>query len=181
MDAARRVEVVDNETQFRLTFSSNATGQFTDFFSNTNGNLQIMPSGQRVGINLNSDPTANLDVNGNVRIRNVQAATPNSILIGVNAAGGNDINVRRLDFTGNANQVLLGNGTWGTAPSNVTANNGVFISGRLAYSIGRCLCRISFDFYAGRKFISTMRVATSSKLWTSSKEVMGKSMFLHKI
>ena len=125
LNADRRLEVVDNTTQFRLTFSPNSTGPNTDFFSNTNGNLQIMPSGQRVGININANPTANLDVNGDVRIRNVQTATPNSILIGVNANGASDLNVRRLDFTGNANEVLLGNGTWGVAPNNITANMGV--------------------------------------------------------
>ncbi len=75
-----------------------------------------MPTGQRVGINLNANPTANLDVNGNVRIRNVATGTPNCILIGTNANGAADVNVRRLPM-GTASQVLLGNGTWGTLPS----------------------------------------------------------------
>jgi hypothetical protein len=85
LDAVRKVEIVDNTIQFRLTNSLNASGPFTDFFSNANGNLQILPQGGSVGVNLNANPTANLDVNGNARIRNVQAATPNSILVGVNA------------------------------------------------------------------------------------------------
>jgi hypothetical protein len=84
LNAARKVEVVDNNVQFRLTYSANASGPNTDFYSNQQGNLQIMPTGQRVGINLNSNPTANLDINGDARIRNVQTGTPNSILVGVN-------------------------------------------------------------------------------------------------
>ncbi len=115
-------EVYSNANQLRLSYgaaaSTNAVPSvFTDFFTNTSGNLQIMPTGQRVSVNLNANPTSTLDVNGNVRIRDVQSATPNSILVGVNANGQSDVNVRRLDFTGNANQVLLGNGTWGTLPS----------------------------------------------------------------
>ena len=127
VDAARRLEVLDATTQFRLTFST--SGAFTDFFTNTNGNLQIQPSGQRVGINANADPTANLDVFGNVRIRNVQAATPNSILIGVNANGSSDVNVRRLDFSGNPGEALLGDGTWGTLSTGLTnAYNGCWVN-----------------------------------------------------
>jgi hypothetical protein len=120
----RRLEVLDNVAQFRLTFgAANTTGGLnTDFFSNNQGNLQIQPSGGRVGINLNANPNATIDVNGTARIRNVQAATPNSILIGVNASTASDVNVRRLDFTGNTNQVLLGNGTWGT----YNPNNGFY-------------------------------------------------------
>lgn len=131
-DAARRLEVVDNKIQFRLTFSTNGTGPFTDFLSNNLGNLQILPEGGLVGINLTSNPTANLDVNGTVRIRDVQTAVPNSILIGVNANGSNDVNVRRLDFSGNSNHVLLGNGTFGPVPVSPginTALNGAWING----------------------------------------------------
>lgn len=113
---ARRLEVLDNVAQFRLTFgNANTTGGLnTDFFSNSFGNLQIQPVNGKVGIALNTDPTATIDVNGDARIRNVPTATPNSILIGVNASSSSDLNVRRLDFTGNTNQVLLGNGTWGS-------------------------------------------------------------------
>ncbi|MES2799434.1 MAG: tail fiber domain-containing protein [Bacteroidota bacterium] len=127
-------EVYSNNNQLRLswgpTVSTNGpSGVFTDFFTNNFGNLQIMPTGQRVGINLNANPTANLDVNGDARIRNVQAAVPNSIIVGVNANGASDVNVRRLDFTGNANQVLLGNGTWGNAQPIIAANNGIISNG----------------------------------------------------
>jgi hypothetical protein len=129
LNAGRMVEVVDNVAQFRLTFSANGAGPFTDFFSNVNGNLQIQPQNGRVGINANANPAATLDVFGDARIRNVPAAVPNSLIVGVSAGGQGDLNVRRLDFTGNANQVLLGNGTWGTAPGNNNANNGISITG----------------------------------------------------
>jgi hypothetical protein len=79
----RRLEVADDNWQLRLSRTNGS--QYTDFQSNANGNLQILPQGGSVGVNLNANPTANLDVNGNARIRNVQVATPNSILVGVNA------------------------------------------------------------------------------------------------
>ncbi|WP_294673226.1 tail fiber domain-containing protein [uncultured Fluviicola sp.] len=128
ISANRRLEAVDLNPQFRLQYGgiNSSGGPFTDFLSNSSGNLQIMPSGGRVGVNLTTNPTANLDVNGNARIRNVQAATPNSILVGVNASGASDVNVRRLDFNGDANTFLGGDGTFhtvNTAPP--PANNGV--------------------------------------------------------
>ncbi len=131
INGARRLEVVDNAPQFRLHFGGvNATGgPNTDFFSNGAGNLQIMPTGQRVGINAPTNPTATLDVFGDARIRNVAAATPNALIVGVADGGAGNLRVRRLDFTGNAGQVLLGNGTWGTAPGAVTANNGLSVAG----------------------------------------------------
>jgi hypothetical protein len=129
LNAARMMEVVDNTIQFRLTFSPNATGPFTDFFSNNLGNLQILPSGGNVGINLNANPTHTIDVNGNARIRNTPiAAIPQSLIIGQQVGVANDRELQRLDFTGNANDVLLGNGTWGTVQTNLTANNGISIN-----------------------------------------------------
>jgi len=128
----RAGDIYSNTTQFRLSYGTavetgGGAASFTDFFSNSFGNLQIQPSGGRVGVNATGNPTATLDVWGDARIRNVQAAAPNSLLIGVNANGASDVNVRRLDFTGNAGQVLLGNGTWGTLPASAAplANNGV--------------------------------------------------------
>ncbi len=106
--------------QLRLTTTNN---NWSDLETNANGNLLLRPMSQRVGINLTTNPTANLDVNGDVRIRNVQAATPNSILIGVNANGSSDVNVRRLDFNGNASTVLSGNGTWVTMNTNSGPGN----------------------------------------------------------
>lgn len=74
LNAERRLHVFDISIQFRLSYGgpNNAGGPYTDFLSNPNGNLQIMPSGSRVCINLSSNPTANLDVNGNERIWNVK-------------------------------------------------------------------------------------------------------------
>ena len=123
----RVAEIKSNMTpapQLRLTTTNNA---WADFQTLNTGNLVLLPQSGRVGINLTTNPTANLDVNGDARIRNVATATPNSILIGVNANGPSDVNVRRLDFTGNAGQVLLGNGTWGTLSQTPppAANNGV--------------------------------------------------------
>ena len=116
--------------QLRLTATNNF---WVDFETNTFGNLQIQPVSGRVGINLTTNPTANLDVNGDARIRNVLAATPDALFVGVrNAGNANDLNVRRLDFTGNAGQVLLGNGTWGALPSSggiVNAINGSWVNG----------------------------------------------------
>jgi hypothetical protein len=68
INANRRLEVVENNWQFRL---SRTNGNFTDFQTNANGNLQVLPQNGRVGINLTNNPTANLDVNGNMRIRNI--------------------------------------------------------------------------------------------------------------
>lgn len=138
LDGQRRLHVVDATTQFRLSFAppgSNGSA-FTDFLSNSSGNLQIQPSGQRVGINAPTNPTATIDVFGDARIRNVQAATPNSILVGVNAAGSSDVFVRRLDFPNDSNQVLLGNGTWGAASPNIIANNGITLVGGTTIQIG---------------------------------------------
>lgn len=131
LNAARRVEVVDNKTQFRLTYSSNSTGPFTDFFSNPNGNLQILPQGQRVGINANTNPTATIDVFGDARIRDVQIAVPDALFVGIKDPGNqNDLKVRRIDFSGLATDVLLGNGQWGTLPSpTIFANNGLTKTG----------------------------------------------------
>lgn len=130
VDAARRLQVVDNAPQFRI---SRTTGNwFTDFETNTSGHLLVNPNGQRVGINTGTtNPTHNLHVNGNARIQNVTAATaPNSLVVGVNVSGVNDLELRRLAFTGNAGDVLLGNGTWGAA--SVNANNGLSLSSGVA-------------------------------------------------
>lgn len=125
MNAARRLEVADNNWQFRLSYGNGTF--YTDFLTNNSGNLQIRPNGGMVGINATTNPTATLDVFGDARIRNVQSALPDALIIGVQAGGTNDMNLRKLDFTGNPNQVLLGNGTWGTIPTpgpTVNANNG---------------------------------------------------------
>jgi hypothetical protein len=82
----------------------------------------------RVGI-ANSAPTHKLDINGDLRVRVTPMATPNCLLVGTNQTGPDDNQVSRLDFTGNSNQILLGNGTWGNIPSAALfANNGATIT-----------------------------------------------------
>lgn len=123
IDGNRRLEVVDNTWQLRL--SDNQT--FTDFMSNASGNLQIKPYAGKVGINASSNPSATLDVFGDLRIRNVAAGQGSSILVGSPYGNPGDIHVRRIDFTGNNTDVLRGDGTFG--PTQVfTANNGVTLS-----------------------------------------------------
>jgi hypothetical protein len=124
LNPQQAAEVFSNGTQMRLSWgTTNSTDAvpivFTDFRTNNFGNLQVMPTGQRVGINLNTNPTATLDVNGEVRIRNLQTGAPNSLLVGTNVSGASDVNVRKLDFPNDATKVLLGNGTWGQNPSSV--------------------------------------------------------------
>lgn len=122
VDAARRLDVFDATTpQLRLTQTNNTV--FADFQTNANGNLLINPSGTRLGLNLGTtNPSHTLEVNGNARFRNLTAATtPNSLLVGVNVSGANDVELRRIAFTGNTTNVLLGDGTWGT----ISAGGGV--------------------------------------------------------
>lgn len=160
--AVRRLEVVQDDWQFRL---SRTNGMYTDFQTNTNRNLQILPQGGRVGINANTDPTATVDVFGDARIRNVQAATPNSILVGVNAAGASDVNVRRLDFPGTNTQVLLGDGTWGTLPPTASppANNGV---SRLALSLAA-------PYQLGDRYVNPISVNTNTPLTVNRQVRLG--------
>lgn len=111
----RVAEIKSNLTaapQLRITTNNNA---WTDLQTLNTGNFVILPQSGRVGINLTTNPTANLDVNGDARIRNVQTAIPNSLLVGVNASGASDVNVRRLDFPNDNTVALLGDGTWGPA------------------------------------------------------------------
>jgi hypothetical protein len=56
INGTRRLEVVDLAPQLRLTNGGNNATSFinTDFFTNASGNMQIMPTGQRVGVNLNA-------------------------------------------------------------------------------------------------------------------------------
>ena len=124
----RRLEVCDNTWQFRLSFNYDT---YTDFFTTSAGHFLITPVNNRVGVNLTNTPTAALDVNGDLRIRNVPAGTGSGIFVGSPNGSNGDLSVKRLDFTGNPNQVLLGNGTWGLPlPSNAitTAANGTWIN-----------------------------------------------------
>ena len=124
INAQRTLEVFDasGNPQFRIT-DDPSSANFVDFKSRPLGYLNIIPSGKRVGINMNADPTHTLDINGMLRIRNTPiAAVPQSILIGQQfGVGANSRVVNRLNFTGNPNQALLGNGTFG----NIATNNGI--------------------------------------------------------
>jgi hypothetical protein len=72
------------------------------------------------------EPTHTIDVNGNARIRNViDDVTPNYLLLGnpvTGGAGAVDVEVQKLAFSGNPNETLLGDGTWGTLPSTGIGN-----------------------------------------------------------
>jgi hypothetical protein len=89
--------------------------------------MLLLPNAGRVGVNVpaGTNPTHNLQVNGTVRVQNLPVSTPNCLIVGTNQGNAQDNQMSRLDFTGNANQVLLGNGTWGTAPSTSEAHNGL--------------------------------------------------------
>lgn len=126
-NAGRRLEVVDTDWQFRLTFGNEFTGVFTDFKTNSQGNLQILPQNGKVGINASVNPTATLDINGDLRIRNVTTGNPDALIVGIDNGNPNDLTIKKIDFTGNGSDVLLGNGTWGTLPPTnpiISANNG---------------------------------------------------------
>ncbi len=70
-------------------------------------------------------------MNGTARLRNVPTGAANCLLIGTNNTGAGDVTVSRLEFNGNATDVLLGNGTFGPAPVSAgvnTAVNGAWIN-----------------------------------------------------
>jgi len=125
INGTRQLEVADNTVQFRLRQTNAAganIGNFTDFHANGLG-LNIVPlSGgnfrpvfiHRQAASINQ---MMLNVNGGIRARWVALdAASECIILGrvQDPANPNDVLLRRLDFTGNTNDVLLGNGTWGT-------------------------------------------------------------------
>ncbi|MBI2259949.1 MAG: tail fiber domain-containing protein [Flavobacteriia bacterium] len=120
--ANRRLEVSDDASQFRISYKSAFASKYTDFKSRSTGHLDILPSGSTTGsgkvlINLDAEPTATLDVNGNVRIREVQTSPDSeSLLVGKreSSSNGQDLNVRRIDFPNDATKYLDGNGEWST-------------------------------------------------------------------
>ena len=131
VDAVRRVEILDNDPQLRLSRENG--NNFAEFYVRPNGRLLIMPNGDNTGFttagDINYNPTERIDVNGTARLRNVISATPNALIIGVQNSGvSTDLTLRKLDFSGNANQVLLGNGTWGVLGTVGSSNNGLSLS-----------------------------------------------------
>ena len=143
----RQLEVVDNDVQFRLSRGLNNgtnTNAYTDFHAwNFGLNIVPMEGSQRQTVFVHRGGTTinqvRLNVNGNGRFRFIPQGFAESIILG-RATGGdaNDVRFRRLEFSGNTNQVLLGNGTWGTLPSTFTpnANNGVSVDANGTIQLG---------------------------------------------
>ena len=87
------------------------------FFSTNNlERMRILNTGQ-VGIGITS-PTEFIDVNGNARFRQISFGTNDFIT--TNESNGT---LHKIAFTGNPNDVLLGNGTFGTINSSGSDND----------------------------------------------------------
>lgn len=68
-------------------------------------------------------PTQRIDVEGNARLRNVPAQGGESLILGLQqGTTASDIVFSRLGFPNDSTQVLLGDGTWGTAPAGGVGN-----------------------------------------------------------
>jgi len=113
----RRLDVDENvppsAAQFRVTYTPALV--FTDFQTTSQGYLCIRPNSLRVGINLNGAdfPTEALDVNlGTARLRNMPNETPNVLVTGVVEDGPGDYVLNYLEFTGDPEDVLAGDGIW---------------------------------------------------------------------
>lgn len=118
------------DAQLRLTSTVNA---FTDIRTSPTGVCYLTPSSGRTvvaAMGSTVTPSATLDVAGDLRIRKTLEESGTSLLVGRPNGSNTDLSVRRLDFTGNSNDVLLGNGTWGPAPTPGVsfAENGASIS-----------------------------------------------------
>lgn len=135
VEAKRVLDVVDTNPQLRLTAISNNNsnlGLYTDLHT-FKGGLDIRPQvdNNRLTVFIHNDNPAILmqrsfDVNGNARFRFVpEDVTSESLILGKRITVDGDVELRRLDFTGNASDVLLGDGTWGTSTNQ--ANNGVSV------------------------------------------------------
>ncbi|PCJ25133.1 MAG: hypothetical protein COA97_08270 [Flavobacteriales bacterium] len=159
VNATRTLEVVDDQDQLRLRFT-NAVGAnttaFTDFFAGPFG-LDIVPELNairepvyihRLGTTLTQNT---LIVNGNARLRYVPETNAESIMLGKqNGLLADDISFRRLAFTGNTSDVLLGDGTWGTVPTIVATNNGISTDGNGVIQLGvPCLNVAGLPNFAG--------------------------------
>jgi hypothetical protein len=161
LNASRRLEVVDTDWQFRLTYGNEYSGFFTDFKTNNQGNFQILPQNGRVGINTSLNPQATLDINGDLRVRNVTTAVPNALIVGVNNGNSDDLTFKKIEFTGNGNQVLLGNGSWGTLPNpspTISANNGCTINNNNVIQFGEV-----YNFFQSSPLLSNREIALSGK------------------
>lgn len=72
------------------------------------GNFSSMPLG------LNEQPTFRLDVDGNARFRQIQQATGDVLITGMQEDAAGDYSLRYLSFSGNQDEYLAGDGTWQT-------------------------------------------------------------------
>jgi len=136
LEPIRVGEFKDASPQLRLTSVSGtgavASGLYTDFHTSKPG-LNITPKVNAAPLVVfihNDAPNIltqrSFDVNGNARFRYVPLdQSSESLILGKTVTQSGDVELRRLDFTGNANDVLLGDGTWGTATNQ--ANNGLSI------------------------------------------------------
>ena len=61
---------------------------------------------------LNEQPTAKLDVDGRTRLRDVPFSEGHVIITGKEATGPNDYDLHALEFSGNADEFLNGEGEW---------------------------------------------------------------------
>lgn len=119
----RTLDVVrtQNVPQFRITRSTSTTetgGVHTDFETSSLGHLHILPrsSGnvRNVGIGFLSGttPSERLDVLGNARFRIIPLETPNVLVTGVEEGDEGDYSLSYLEFSGNDDEFLAGDGTW---------------------------------------------------------------------
>lgn len=95
-----------------------------------------------------SRPTHRIDVDGNARFRcvpdqvgaNCDGQFPDNsseyLILGNELSNPDDIELRKLAFTGNTDDVLLGDGTWGPVAPNLTANNGISINANSDIQLG---------------------------------------------
>lgn len=70
------------------------------------GDFSSMPTG------LNEQPTQKLDVDGTARLRQMPNESPDVIITGVEEVEEGDYRLNYLEFSGNSNDVLTGDGTW---------------------------------------------------------------------
>ena len=141
----RRLESFDrgeDAPQLRLTYTYRNEFDgftYTDFQTTRAGDLFIEPRitdrQGNVGIGIFS-PSEKIDVNGGGRFRDIpdrNQSAANALMIGEQAGATlSDLTLRKLAFTGNSTDVLLGTGVFGPAPGTaggiVTANNGLTLT-----------------------------------------------------
>lgn len=116
----RRLHVHDpgtnNDANAQLRLSQNFSTTFTDFRTTAQGNLYLNMTGsqERVGIE-EQNPLERLDVAGNARFQSIPVLAPNCVILGQQVtANPSDNRLTRLDFNGNSQTYLSGNGTWQT-------------------------------------------------------------------